>query len=405
MAAFSYTAFDGKGAKVRGVLVADGLGHARTLLGKQGLFPETLTETSEKQAGGRLKSLRSTALSQENLAVFSRQLAVLLAAQIPLDEALRVLMGSEVGGPVNRVAALLQTHIRDGLSLPAAMNRLPGAFPDYYRAAIAAGESSGELERVCDVLAEFIETRMALRDTTVNSLVYPLFVGAVSLVVAGILLMNVVPELALLFEQTGQPLPPITQASIAIGNFLADNWPYLAGGILALVSGLRLLLKRPGPRRFYHRTLLRLPVLGPLARLKAAVLFLRTFSLVLAANVPAVSALRHAAAAIDNVVLRDEAAGSYELVEQGQRIAAAMKTVSALPVIALQMLESGERSGRLVEMTTRAAGLAERSLAFRSKRVATLLEPLMMMTVGGLVLVIVLSVLLPIFDLQTTFVN
>jgi general secretion pathway protein F len=405
MAAFSYTAYDSAGKRKRGVLVADGASHARALLGSQGLFPETLTETTENAAQTRLPALRKPALSQENLAVFSRQLAVLLAAQIPLDEALRVLSGSEVGGQINKIAAQLQAHIRDGLSLPGAMDKLPGAFPDFYRAAIAAGESSGELERVCDVLAEFIESRLALRDTTVNSLVYPLFVGAVSLVVAGILLMNVVPELAQLFEQSGQPLPQLTLVSIAIGNFLGANWPYLAAGLVGLMIGLRLVFSRPGPRQWLHRMVLKIPIFGPLARLKAAVLFLRTFSLVLAANVPAVPALRHAAAAIDNDVLRDEAGRAHVLVEQGQPIAAAVKPVSALPVIALQMLESGEKSGQLTETTARAASLAERSLAFRSKRVATLMEPVMMMTVGGLVLVIVLSVLLPIFDLQTTFVN
>lgn len=405
MAAFSYTAYDSAGKRKRGVLVADGASHARALLGSQGLFPETLTETTENAAQTRLPALRKPALSQENLAVFSRQLAVLLAAQIPLDEALRVLSGSEVGGQINKIAAQLQAHIRDGLSLPGAMDKLPGAFPDFYRAAIAAGESSGELERVCDVLAEFIESRLALRDTTVNSLVYPLFVGAVSLVVAGILLMNVVPELAQLFEQSGQPLPQLTLVSIAIGNFLGANWPYLAAGLVGLMIGLRLVFSRPGPRRWLHQIVLKIPIFGPLARLKAAVLFLRTFSLVLAANVPAVPALRHAAAAIDNDVLRDEAGRAHVLVEQGQPIAAAVKPVSALPVIALQMLESGEKSGQLTETTARAASLAERSLAFRSKRVATLMEPVMMMTVGGLVLVIVLSVLLPIFDLQTTFVN
>jgi general secretion pathway protein F len=405
MPAYHYIAYDSVGTKVKGVLVADGATHARSLLTKEGLFPEKLTETREKRAGSRFSLVRRATLNQENLAVFSRQIAVLLTARIPLDEALNVLMGSDVGGQVNSIAAQLQNQIRDGLSLSAAMAKLPGAFPDYYRAAIAAGENSGELERVCEVLAEFIESRLAMRDTTVNSLVYPIFVGAVSLVVAGILLINVVPELALLFEQTGQPLPAITLASIAIGNFLTAHWAILIAGLLISVLAVKALYARPRPRMLFHRVLLRIPVFGPLARLKAAVLFLRTLSLALAANVPAVSAMRYAANAIDNEALQKEAAATYAMVEEGQRIASAMRKVTALPVIALQMLESGEKSGRLAEMATRAASLAETSLAIRSKRVATLMEPIMMMGVGGLVLLIVLSVLLPIFDLQTSFVN
>ncbi|MEL6452372.1 MAG: type II secretion system F family protein [Pseudomonadota bacterium] len=405
MSAYQYVAYDQSGARVKGVLVADGEAHARALLTQEGLFPEKVTETRARPQRQRIGTWRKAALSPEDLAIFTRQISVLFAARIPVDEALQALMTGQAGGQINHVAAELQAHVRDGLPLSAAMGRLPGAFPDYYRAAIAAGENSSELEKICDVLAEFIEGRLTLRDQAVNSLFYPLFVGVVSLIVAAILLINVVPEVALLFEQTGQPLPALTRGSIALGDFLAAQWPVLAVALLVIGGGVRAIFTLPGPRFAYHRAVLRLPLLGPLARLKGAVLYLRTLHLVLAANMPAVQAMTYAAQAIDNLKLRADAAGSTQMVEEGQRLAAAIRSVPGLPAIALQMLDSGEKSGRLAEMAERAAQLVEFNLASRAQRLASLLEPVLMMVVGGMVLTIVLSVLLPIFELQTSFVN
>ncbi|MEO0678073.1 MAG: type II secretion system F family protein, partial [Pseudomonadota bacterium] len=342
MSAFTYVAYDKGGTKQKGVMVADGEAHARALLAKEGLFVEKLTETRERESLTRGRILRRTTLTLEDLAVFTRQIAILFSAQIPVDEALRALMSSQSDGQVSQIAAELQAHIHDGLSLSAAMGKLPGAFPDYYRSAIAAGESMGGLERVCEVLADFIESRLAMRDKTVTSLVYPLFVGAVSLVVAAILLINVVPEVALLFEQTGQPLPGLTLAAIGLGEFLAAYWMWLAIGILGGALGLRALFLLPGPRLALHSFILRIPVFGPIAELKGAVLYLRTLALVLAADIPATKALRYAAEAIDNLKLRREAAASSGMVEEGQRIAAALRTVPGLPLVAQQMLESGE---------------------------------------------------------------
>lgn len=405
MSAYQYVAYDQAGTKRKGVLVADGEAHARALLAKDGLFVETLAQTRTPHKRTRSALFRRSALSPEDLAVFTRQIAILFSAQIPVDEALKALMATQEDGPVSRVSAELQAYIHDGLSLSAAMGRMPGAFPEYYRSAVAAGENTGGLDRVCEVLAEFIETRLAMRDKTVTSLVYPLFVGAVSLVVAAILLINVVPEVALLFEQNGQPLPGLTQVAIAIGSFLAAHWVVLSLAVLGVAIGLRGLLLLRGPRFAFHGFVLRLPVIGPIAKLKAAVLYLRTLSLVLAANIPATQALQYAANAIDNLKLRQDAAASGKLVEEGQRIASALKNVPGLPVVAVQMLESGETSGRLTDMADRAARLVEFNLVSRSQRVASLMEPIMMMAVGGLVLTVVLSVLLPIFDLQTSFVN
>lgn len=404
MSAWQYTAYDSKGRRVKGVLVADGASHARGLLRESGLFPESLSPARER-ARSWWRPPGRRRLSVEELAVFTRQMAVLVDAELPVEEALKVFTESEASGAVRRVAAELRSRVRDGLPFSRALEAETGIFPGYYVAAIAAGESSGELARVCENLADFIETRQAVRDKTASALIYPAFVGGVSLVVAGILLVNVAPEIVALFEQSGQPLPAITRLSLAAGNFLGQSWPWIGAGLAALVILSRLALGIRQVRAASDRLLLRLPLIGRLVRLRAAALYLRTMALVLAGRIPGNAAMRYAVEAIANSKLRVEAVRAHVAVEEGRRMAFAMRGMSALPPIALQLIESGERSGRLAVMSERAAKIVENSFREQNQRLSTLLEPVMMIVVGSVVLVIVLSVLLPIFELQTTFVK
>ena len=403
MSAWQYTAYDSAGRRVKGVLVADGEANARELLRDGGLFPEMLAPAHE---AGRSRWLRRAArrrLSAEETATFTRQMAVLIGAELPIDDALMVFTQSDTGGAVRRVAAELRSRVRDGLSLSRALAAEDGTFPGFYVAAVAAGEASGELARVFDSLADFTETRQTARDKAATALVYPAFVGVVSLLVAGILLVNVAPEIEALFNQTGQPLPAITSFSLGLGRFLEAHWVSLAVGLAGLVVATRLMLGFSRVRAAFDHLILRLPVVGHLARMRAAALYLRTLALVLAGRMPGNVAMKFAIEAIANSTLRAEAIRAHASVEEGRRVVSAMKGMSALPPIALQLVESGERSGRLVEMSARAATIVENSLKERIQRLSTLLEPTMMILVGSVVLAIVLSVLVPIFDLQTSF--
>ena len=404
MSAWQYTAYDSDGRRVKGVLVADGASHARGLLRESGLFPESLTPARERgRSWWRPPGRRR--FSVEELAVFTRQMAVLIAAELPIEESLKVFTESEASSAVRRVAAELRSRVRDGLPFSRALETESAVFPGYYVAAVAAGESSGELARVCENLADFIETRQSVRDKTATALIYPTFVGGVSLVVAGILLVNVAPEIVALFEQSGQPLPAITRLSLGAGQFLGESWPWIGAGLAMLVVLAKLALGLPQVRAACDRFVLRLPLIGRLVRLRAAALYLRTLALVLSGRLPGNAAMSFAVEAIANSKLRAEAVRAHAAVEEGRRMAAAMRGMSALPPIALQLIESGERSGRLVVMSERAATIVENSLREQNQRLSTLLEPVMMIVVGSVVLVIVLSVLLPIFELQTTFVE
>lgn len=402
MSAYHYTAYDAQGAAKKGVLVADGEAHAMSLLRQRGLFPERVEPArSGKSSSGF--ALTARRLSDEDRAVLTRQLAVLIGAELPVDEALGVLMQSDMGGTVRRVAAQLQARVRDGLSLSRAMESEKASFPDFFIAAISAGEQSGELGQVLETLADYVETRQSLRESTATALVYPVFVALVSLVVAAILLTTVAPELVALFEQTGQELPAITKISVALGDLLARYWPLVIAGLVGTAIGIKFLLKVDRVYRAYDGVLLRLPVLGRLRRLEAGALYLRTLALVLASRLPADRAMRFAIEAVKSPRLRAEAQAAHTLVEGGRRLATGLRQMSAVPPIAFQLIESGEKSGRLPLMADRAAGAVETTLSSLRQRLSALMEPIMMMLVGSMVLIIVLSVMLPIFDLQTGF--
>ncbi|MEO0385967.1 MAG: type II secretion system F family protein [Pseudomonadota bacterium] len=407
MSAFHYTAYDGDGRRVKGVLTADTEQRARQELRAAGLFLDRIVATNP--AEGRVKDAKRLArrggkLSPDALAMLTRQLAVLLGAELPVEESLKLLMGASTGATLNRLAAELRDGVRDGRLLSGAMAQRPAAFPEYYVAAIQAGEKSGRLAEVLETLADFLETRQAVREGALTALISPAFVGAVSLLVAGVLLVNVAPELTALFEQTGQPLPRITEISLALGGFIGRFWPGMILGLVGFGLALRGLMAVPRMRRAADRLALKLPLIARLARLRAGAIYLRTLALILNSGLPASTAMGFAVGALGNTTLRQEAETAALRIEEGRRISTALAQVTALPPIALQLIETGERTGRLPEMTERAAGITERTLATLQKRLSTLLEPLMMILVGALVLTIVLSVLLPIFDLQTSFV-
>ena len=239
MSAWQYTAYNSAGRRVRGVLVADSESDARGLLRKNGLFPEDLVPTRVRDRPWLSLRPGTRRAGVEDLAAFTRQMAVLVGAELPIEEALKVYTQSEGRGVMRRVAAELRTRVRDGFPLSRALAVEKGIFPGYYVAAVAAGESSGELAHVCETLADFLETRQAIRDKATTALVYPAFVGAVALVVAGILLVNVAPEIVSLFEQT--------RSASSSGHRVQPSRRTLPRSALA-VDGLRAYSTRgPGP--------------------------------------------------------------------------------------------------------------------------------------------------------------
>ncbi len=405
MTAYSYTAYTNSGQRRRGVLVADSETHVREILSRQELFPEEIHATESSVPGKRRRPgfPVSGRLRREDLVLFTRQLAVLLDAGLPVDAALEMIMQSESGSAVKRLAARSSARIREGQSLARALRAEEGALPTYFCAAVAAGERSGALAEVFETLAEFAETRRTETGKIANALLYPAFVASVAVIVAAILVIHVAPEIVAMLQTAGQPLPLITEFTIGVGAFIHTHWISLAAaGVLGLL-GARVLTRASTTRRHWERLVLRLPGVGRLVRLSAAAQYLRTLALVLTSRLPVVEATRCAEEAIVNGLLREEAAAAHNMLESGHPLAACLRKISALPPITIRLIDSGEKSSRLAVMTERAAWMAEERFNADMNRISTLLEPVLMLLIGVLVLAIVLSVLLPIFDLQTAF--
>ncbi|UWQ35174.1 type II secretion system F family protein (plasmid) [Leisingera sp. M527] len=409
MKAYAYTAYTSAGRKRRGTVVAETEADAAAQLTAQDLFPADLSEARRrgpKRAGGETGAGRGAAsrwrqrrLIPDLQAVFTRQMAVMLAAELPVDEALEAVRAG--GHPaLDAMAAQARAALLDGAALSEALADAGAGFPPFYLAALRAGEEAGELAAVFDGLAAHLEQQNTARAGIATALVYPGFVAAVSVLVCGILMTSVAPEIVAMFEMTGRPLPPLTEMVLAVSDFLRDQAAVLAVLAAALAVFLAAVPRVPRLRRLRDRILLRLPVLGRLARLGEAVQYMRTLALVLGSRHAVLSAASSAAGVLEIARFQDEAGAVAAAVRQGESLSAALGRLSFLPPVARQLISAGEVSVQLARMTGRAADLTEHRLQTERKRIAALLEPVLMMLVGGLVLVIVLAVLLPVFDLQ-----
>jgi general secretion pathway protein F len=397
--AFSYTAFTAQGVRRRGTLVAESEGQAADLLRGQGLFAE---EIIAKRDGPRLafSMRRRTRLSADMRAVFTRQMAVLLSSDLGAEVALETIRASDTSPAIEAAAAEAKAALLDGQPLSVALEMAQAGFPRFYIAAVRAGETSGDVAAVFEGLADYLESVGADRAQMATALIYPAFVAAVSLLVCGILMVNVAPEIAAMFAVTGRDLPPLTQVVMSISDWIKIHWILVVLGLSGSVIGLILALRVPSVRDRWHGIALRLPVIGRLMRLSAAAQYLRTLALVISSRQTVVDAVTSASDVLAVRRFRAEALALAEAVRSGESLSQGLSRMTLIPPVCRQLIDAGEKSARLGRMTERAAVLVETWLTNERKRVSALIDPLLMLLVGGLVLVIVLAILLPIFDLQ-----
>lgn len=422
MKAYAYVAYTSAGRRRNGTVVAETEADAASQLAQQDLFVAELSETrggASKQATGSGsrqtgnqgdsqgaglrrgfgRQMLQPRLSPDLQAVFTRQMAVMLTAELPVEAALEAVRSG--GHPaLDAVAASARAALLDGAPLSEALSQTQAGFAPYYLAALRAGESAGALSEVFSELADYLEQLGSDKAQIATALIYPGFVAAVSLLVCGILMVNVAPEIVAMFELSGRPLPPLTQAVLMVSDFIRAHALAIGLGMAAL-AGFALVVPRVTLlRRHRDRVLLRLPLVGRLMRLAAAVQYMRTLALVLGSRHAVLSAADSALEVLEIESFRAEGQAVTRAVRQGESLSAALRQLSFLPPVARQLIAAGEISVRLARMSERAATLVEHRLSTERKRIAALLEPVLMMLVGGLVLVIVLAVLLPVFDLQ-----
>lgn len=393
MPAFAYQVLDADGRRQRGVLQADTPRAARTLLRERGLHPLAVQPLAE--GGGRGRRLGSA-----SLALFSRQMAVLVGSGLPIDEALAALAEASEGR-LQGIVLALRARVMEGASLASALGEQGETFPRLFRASVAAGESAGRLDAVLRRLADHAESSAALRQRVLMALTYPALLSVVALAVVAALMVYVVPQVTGVFLQQGQALPWATRVLILISDGLRDHGWLL--GLLVIVAALGLMAARraPAAQRRLHALWLALPLVGRLLRAADSARFARTLALLVASAVPLLEALQIAANVVTSVPLREALAQVAQRVREGRGFGRALAESGQFPPIAVRLVQSGERSGRLDAMLEEAAAHGERELDTAVGVVGSALGPLVIVAVGGLVLFIVLAILLPIFELNT----
>ncbi len=401
MSAFEFTALDAQGHKQRGILEGDTPKQIRQALRERQWSPLTVTEAVQKSpSSGKLSLSQRQRIGTADLVLVTRQLATLVNAALPIDEALQALSKQTAKAKVRKILVAVRSQVLEGQSLAHALSQFPQAFSETYRTTIEAGESSGKLGTVLERLADYEESRQALQQKMVQALIYPAILTTIALGVISLLMLYVVPDIVQVFDHLDQELPLLTQMLIKTSEFLQQyiSFMLIVGGIsLLLISAF---FKRPTPKFFLHRFLLKLPILGQLTKTANTARFSRTFHILLNSGIPALEALLISARIIKNLPMRKSVEAAAKRVKEGSSLNHALDEGGYFPPMMIHLIASGESSGRLEEMLERAAKNQENELENYLSTLMALLEPVMILAMGGIVLTIVLSILLPIMDMN-----
>ncbi|MHC8404624.1 type II secretion system inner membrane protein GspF [Pseudomonas sp. TMB3-21] len=398
MPTFDYRADDALGRRCKGRLEADSPRHARQLMRERGLWLLELNEVTS--TAGSADQPRGARLSAADLALLTLQLSTLIQAGLPLEEALEAVAKQSGRRKVAGVLSAVRSRVMEGHALSMALGQFPKAFPELFRATIAAGERSGHLGQVLEQLAAYTQARQASRQKIQMALVYPLILMLASVAIVGFLLGYVVPDVVKIFVDSGQPLPWLTQALISLSDGLRNHGLLVTGALGALIGLWRWSLRQPDWRLRWHRLALQIPFAGEVLRAMEAARFASTLAILGKSAVPLVDALEIAAAVIGNLTIRARMVDVARSVREGGTLTRGLELSGDIPPMMLHMIASGERAGELDQMLVRAAEQQENSLAARIALVVSLFEPAMLVVMGGVVLLIVMAILLPILSLN-----
>ena len=400
MPAYTYEALDTQGQTRRGVLEADTARAARSQLRIQGLVPLTVDAAKRQSQGLNTVIWESRIFSGPALAVWTRQLAGLVSAGLPLERALSAL-AEEAETPRQRdLVSALRTEVNAGAPYAKALAQHPREFSAIYIAVIGAGEQSGHLGLVLERLADDLQEQQALRSKLLAAGLYPAIVSWVALVIVLFLLAYVVPQVAQVFTNSQRTLPFLTSAMLALSEAVQNFWLYGVAFIVAAFLAARQALKQPALRLRFDAAWLTLPLVGRLARGYNAARFASTLAMLAAAGVPILKALQAAADTLSNAALRHDAQDALVLVREGAPLATALAQHPRFPRLLVMFSRLGEQTGTLPAMLQSAANQLSAEVQRRALQLATVLEPLLIVLMGGMVMLIVLSVMLPIIQLN-----
>lgn len=398
MPAYRFEASTAQGRIDRGVLDADSPKQARALLRERGLVPievqplQAAAASTREFLAGRIRTME--------LSLLTRQLASLLAARLPLEQALGAVIEQAERPAVRERLAAVRAEVVGGQTFAQALSRWPRDFPEVYRALIAAGEQSGDLAVVMERLADYVESRSALAQRIALAFTYPAIVTLVAAGVVVALLAYVVPQVVGVFAQTRQKLPFLTVALVATSDFVREWGLWLLAALIAAGAGFRSALRSPSFRLAWHTRLLGVPLAGRLIRGVNTARFASTLGILAASGVPLIRALEAGAQTLTNDALRADVIDAIARVREGAPLSRALAAGGRFPPMMVHMIASGEATGDLAEMLQRTAATLSAETERRAVAMTSLLEPLLILLMGAVVLVIVLAVLLPIIEIN-----
>lgn len=403
MAAYEYSALNGKGKQEKGLIEADTPRQARQLLRERGLSPLDIAEVAEDSSRisqSNLFKRGGGGISATELSLFTRQLATLSRSGLPLDEALTAVADQSESKRIKRIALGVRAGVIEGNTLANSLNQFPNVFPPLFRATIEAGEHSGKLDHILERLAEYVERRQVMQSKMMLAAFYPIILTVVAIGVVTALLTYVVPQVVQVFQDIHAELPILTRGLIATSDFLRDWGIYLVILIAAGAFMFARMLNNDVFKRRVHSFQLRVPLVGRLTRGANTGRFTRTLGILFGSGVPILDAMRIGTQVVTNLPMREAIEEAASKVREGASLSRSLGASKLFPPITVHLIASGESSGRLDDMLDRAAENQEREVETLVAAMMGVFEPILILTMGGVVLLIVLAILLPIFDLN-----
>lgn len=400
MPAYEYRALDPSGREVKGVLEGDTPRQIRAQLRDKKLTPLEVQEAAARAAKTTAGTSFRGGISASDLALITRQIATLAASGTPLEETLAAVSRQTEKQRIKSLLLSVRSKVLEGHTLANALSDFPKVFPEIYRATVAAGEQSGHLDAVLERLANYTEDRQALRQNVSKALIYPTIMVGASILIVILLLTFVVPQVISVFDGLDAELPPLTRGLIATSDFMREWWWALFGGIALTILAASRAMRVESIRYRVHRQYLRMPVISRLVRGANSTSFARTLSILAASGVPVLEALDIASQVIGNRPMREAVKESAISVREGASMSRSLEKSGHFPPMLLHLIASGESSGRLGPMLEKAATHQERELNSIISVFLGLFEPVIILFMGAVVLLIVLAILLPIFQLN-----
>ncbi|ENM5766457.1 type II secretion system inner membrane protein GspF [Vibrio mimicus] len=401
MAAFEYKALDAKGRHKKGVIEGDNARQVRQRLKEQGLVPIEVVETQAKAARSRSKGMGfKRGISTPDLALITRQLATLVQSGMPLEECLRAVAEQSEKPRIRTMLVAVRAKVTEGYTLSDSLGDYPHVFDELFRSMVAAGEKSGHLDSVLERLADYAENRQKMRSKLQQAMIYPVVLVVFAVGIVAFLLAAVVPKIVGQFVQMGQALPASTQFLLDASDFL-QNWGiWLLIGLMLAISLVRWALTKPDVRLNWDRRVIHLPVIGKIARGLNTARFARTLSICTSSAIPILDGMRVAVDVMTNQFVKQQVLAAAENVREGSSLRKALEQTKLFPPMMLHMIASGEQSGELEGMLTRAADNQDSSFESTVNIALGIFTPALIALMAGMVLFIVMATLMPILEMN-----